>query len=378
MAVIIGDDEAPPPRPPGSSRPNGTTPGHWSDVPWRTIAGTVLVVVAAIVTLWLILSTGRIITWVLIAGFFAIVLAPAVKRVESHVGGRRTVATSIVMFTTLLAIGAMVTLFIMPIRRQLLQVITDLPGTIESAGNGRGPVGSLVTKLHLVTYVRDHQTSLQATVDRLSGSVPSIVQNVLSGLLAFVTIFVLAFFFLSQSRALGEFALGMVPARRQKSVQRVAADAARAISGYMIGNLLISLLAGISAFVLLVALGIPNPAVIALWVAFADMIPLVGATIGAVVAVAAGFFTSTPAGVIALIFFVLYQQTENSFIQPKVMSKRVNVNPLAVLLSVLIGVELFGFVGALLSIPVAGALQVAVRAVIEQRHLDRLVLAGDS
>lgn len=368
MAVIIGEEETP------SPRPSRRVPERWEDVPWRTIVGSVLVVMGALLVVWLILSAARIITWVVIAGFLAIVLAPAVKRVQGRVGGRRTLATAIVMFTALVAVCGMVTLFIIPIRRQLLQVITDLPGTVESAANGRGPVGSLVTKLHLVSYVRDNQASLQDAVDRLSGSVPSIVQDVLSGLLAFVTIFVLAFFFLSQSKQLGEFTMGGVPNRRRDSVRRVAADAARAVSGYMIGNLVISLFAGIAAFVLLLALGVPNPAVIALWVAFADMIPLVGATIGAVVAVAAGFFTSTPAGVISLIFFIVYQQFENSYIQPTVMSKRVNVNPLAVLLSVLLGVELFGLLGALLAIPAASAIQVAVREVLQERKHDRFVL----
>jgi predicted PurR-regulated permease PerM len=230
-----------------------------------------------------------------------------------------------------------------------------------------------VTRLHLVTYVHDHQQSLQDAIDRLSGSVPSIIQDVLSGLLAFVTIFVLAFFFLSQSRALGSFAMGSVPEQHRAAVRRVAADSARAVSGYMIGNLIISVFAGLSAFVCLLVLGVPNPAVIALWVAFADMIPLVGATVGAVVAVAAGFFESTPAGVISLFFFVVYQQVENNVIQPKVMARRVNVNPLAVLISVLLGVELFGLIGAVLAIPVAGAIQVAVREVLQERKLAKLV-----
>ena len=105
----------------------------------------------------------------------------------------------------------------------------------------------------------------------------------------------------------------------------------------------------------------PSPLILALWVAFADLIPLVGATLGAIAAVIAAFFVSPTAGVIALVFFALYQQFENGVLQTVIMSRTVRVNSLVVLLSVLIGVELFGFVGALLAVPMAGAMSVIVK-----------------
>ena len=118
----------------------------------------------------------------------------------------------------------------------------------------------------------------------------------------------------------------------------------------------------------------PNPAVFALWVAFADLIPLVGATLGAAVAVLAAYLHSPTAGAVALVFFVVYQQFENSVLQPNVMARTVKVNPLVVLLSVLAGVELFGFVGALLAIPIAGSVQVALKEIWGESRRDRLVL----
>ena len=99
----------------------------------------------------------------------------------------------------------------------------------------------------------------------------------------------------------------------------------------------------------------------ALWIAFADLIPLVGATLGAIAAVIAAFFVSPTAGIVALIFFVVYQQVENSVLQTVIMARTVRVNPLVVLLSVLIGVELFGFIGALLAVPIAGATSVILK-----------------
>ena len=122
----------------------------------------------------------------------------------------------------------------------------------------------------------------------------------------------------------------------------------------MVGNLLISLYAGVSAFLALLLLGVPSPIVLALFVAFADLIPLVGATSARSSPCSRRSSTRRRPGVIALIFFVIYQQIENGVIYPTVMARKVKVNPLVVLLSVLLGVELFGFLGALLAVPDLG------------------------
>ncbi len=345
-------------------------------MPWRTIAASVGMVVAAYLTIQVVLVAVRIIAWIAIAGFFAIVLAPAVGRVEQRLGGRRSLATGIVVGLTLGSLLALLSLFLLPVRSQLITIITDLPGTVRDAATGRGAVGNLVTKLHLNSYVQDHEDELRRAADRLSGSSFEFVTTVLSGLFAFVTITVIAVLMLTQSHKIGSGAMSLVPDRRRESIRRVARDAGRAISGYMIGNLLISVICGTAAFICLVALGVPAPFVLAIWVAFADLIPLVGAAIGAAAAVLASFLHSTTAGVIAVVFFVVYQQIENSVIYPAMMSRRVKVNPLVVLLSVLLGVEIFGWVGALLSVPASGAIQVALKAIRQEHRRAKIVLPG--
>ena len=349
----------------------------WADVPWRTIIGSVGVVVATYVTITLVLATARILTWVAIAGFFAIVLAPLVGIVQRRVRDRRTLATGIVVFSTLFAMIGLLTLFLLPVRTQLVAILTDLPGTVHRAAQGKGPVGNLVTRLHIENYVQENEAELARAADKLSGSAFDTAQTVFGIAVAFVTITLITFLLLSQSVAMSRAALGVVPRRRRASAQRVAGDAAGAVSGYMIGNLLISLIAGVAGFICLVALGVPSPVVLALWVAFADLIPLVGATLGAFVAVIAAYLHSPTAGIVALVFFIIYQQVENGVIYPWLMSRKVNINPLGVLLSVLLAVELFGLIGALLAVPVSGALQVVVKAVRRERPLEQLVLPTD-
>jgi predicted PurR-regulated permease PerM len=336
--------------------------------------GAVGVVVATYLTILVVLATARILTWVLIAGFFALVLAPLVGIVQRHVRGRRTLATGIVVFSTLLTVIGLAVLFVMPVRTQLAAILSDLPGTVHTAANGKGPIGRIVQRLHIESYVKDNEAELTRAANRLTASSFDTAKTLLNAAFAFITVTLITFLFLTQSTAMARTVRGVTPRRQHARVNHVASDAAAAVSGYMIGNLLISAIAGVSAFVCLVSLGVPSPVVLALWVAFADLLPLVGATLGASVCVLAAYLHSPTAGVISLIFFVVYQQVENGVIYPWLMARKVKVNPLLVLLSVLLAVELFGIVGALLAVPVSGAFQVVVKATRQQHARDQLVL----
>jgi predicted PurR-regulated permease PerM len=187
--------------------------------------------------------------------------------------------------------------------------------------------------------------------------------------------FVLTVLLLLQGPKLVDGILALISPRHRDRVRRVGHDCSRAVIGYVAGNLLISLIAGVTVYIYLWATGVPFKGVLALWVGFADLIPLVGATLGAIPVVLVAFLHSVPVGIGAIVFFVLYQQFENHVLQVTVMAKTVKLNALAVLLSVLIGVELMGITGALLAIPAAGALQVMWRDLYAERR--RLHLAAE-
>ncbi|MDQ4098785.1 MAG: AI-2E family transporter, partial [Actinomycetota bacterium] len=185
---------------------------------------------------------------------------------------------------------------------------------------------------------------------------------------ATLTIVVLTILMLLSGPRMLTSGLGALSPPSREHVRHVASDCARAVSGYVAGNLLISLIAGFSTLVFLFFAGVPFRTVLALWVGFADLIPLVGATLGAIPAILVAFLHSTPAGIATIIFFVVYQQFENHVLQVTIMAKTVSLNPLVVLVSVLIGVELAGLLGALLAIPVAGVIQVIGRDLYDQRR----------
>jgi predicted PurR-regulated permease PerM len=149
----------------------------------------------------------------------------------------------------------------------------------------------------------------------------------------------------------------------QESVQR--------IGGYVSGNIATSVIAGIASYIFLRILGVPFAAALAMWVGIADLIPTVGATLGALAAVAVAFLGSGVAdGVATVIFFIIYQQVENYFIVPRVMKRAVDLSPAAVIVSVLIGGGLAGFAGALLALPLAAAAKVIIRDVWFRGRID--------
>ena len=178
MAVILGSDV-------NEERTKRAHLSPWAEVAWRTIIGAVLVVCAVFLLIYLVLATKRVIIWTLIAGFFAIVLAPSVRRVQRVVGGRRGLATAIVMFSTAVLVFGLIAVFVLPIRSQVVQVVTDLPGTVDGAARGTGPLGHIVTRLNLDQLVRDHREELNTWADNVSGSSINYARGVINGILAF-------------------------------------------------------------------------------------------------------------------------------------------------------------------------------------------------
>jgi predicted PurR-regulated permease PerM len=262
--------------------------------------------------------------------------------------------------------------FVRPIVDQTQKFVNDLPSYVDDAKAGRGTVGRLVKRYNVDTWVQDNQDRLIDIRNDAGKRIPTVLRSIGNALVALVTVLVLAVLMLLEGPGIQKGLLELVdvpyaPNRRER-VRRVSADAARAVTGYMAGNVLISVIAGAATYIFLLIIGVPFREVLALWVAFADLIPLVGATLGAVPAVFVAFLHSPLAGFMTIGFFVAYQQFENHVLQVTIMSRTVDLNPLAVLISVLTGVELFGLLGALLAIPVAGVIQVIVRDIYDERR----------
>jgi len=323
---------------------------------------TVLVVIGILVAVFAILQVlwiaRHILAWIFIALFLALALNPAVDRVERRLK-RRGLATGIVYLATLAVIIAVGALFIPTLVNQVDEFAHKVPEYLDDLTKGRGRLGFLQEKYHLVDKARDAvREGGAAKLFGLSGTAVAVAKGVVTVVVATLTIAFLTFFMLLEGpRWVDRFYSLLAPASRRRW-QAVGRDIYRTVGGYVTGNLLISLIAGTLTTIVLAIMGVPYAIALGLIVAILDLIPLAGATIAAIVVGSVAFLHSITAGIVVVVFFIVYQQVENHLIQPVVYGRTVQLSPLAVLISVLIGAELAGVLGALAAIPVAGTLQV--------------------
>lgn len=338
------------------------------EVPVKTILATIGLVIATYLSWRLVVQLTAIIQLIVVAVFFALVLNPAVDLCEQRLKMSRGLSATCVFLVGLALFCAMLYLFIRPLVDQTQQLIDRFPHMVQDARDGKGAIGHLVTKYDLDMKLAENETKLREAVSHSTGSILTVASAVASTIASALTVMVLSFMMLLYGRDMVRAPLVLFPRETAERISRVAADAARSVTGYTAGNLLISVIAGVVTFVSLEAFGVNFAVVLAVWVAFADLIPLVGATMGAIPTIAVAALHSPTAGIGMFIVYVIYQQVENHLIQPAVMSRTVNLNPLIVLISVLIGVDLAGILGALLAIPVAGIIQVVGRDLFDNRH----------
>ena len=327
----------------------------------RTALSLLLTIIAVAVALEVIWIARHVLTWVLISLFLALALNPAVEWLQSHGFKRRGAAAAIAYLLALVAIVGIGFTFVPTLVHQVNEFVQKLPDYAHDITHGRGRLGFLETKYHI-------QERIEAAVRKggaskvlgFSGVAISVAKSVVSIVVATITILFMTYFMLLEGPSWVERFYRLLPEESQPRWRKVGDDIYRTVGGYVTGNLLISLVAGGLTTIVLLILGVPYAVALGLIVAILDLIPLAGATIAAILIGIVAFLHSIPAGIIVIVFFIVYQQVENHVLQPVVYGRTVELSPLAVLISILIGAELAGILGALAAIPVAGSIQVLI------------------
>jgi predicted PurR-regulated permease PerM len=324
----------------------------------RTVFLVVGILLASFLVLEMLWISRHVLTWIFIALFLTLALNPAVDRVERWVK-RRGVAAGIVFVTALVTAAAIGALFIPTLVDQINDFAHKVPDYLDDITKGRGRLGFLQEKYHLVDKARNALDEGGASkLFGLSGTALAVAKGVVTAVVGTLTILFLTFFMLLEGPSwLDRFFSLLKPASRRRW-QAVGRDIYGTVGGYVTGNLVISLIAGTLTAIVLSIVGVPYAIALGFIVAILDLIPLAGATIAAIVVGSVSFIHSITAGIVVVTFFVVYQQIENHVLQPVVYGRTVKLSPLAVLIAVLIGAELAGVLGALAAIPVAGTIQV--------------------
>ena len=354
--------------------------GGWASAPAsqvvRTVAIALLTTVVVLGALFLLWQVRTFVGWFVISLFLAAVLNPAVNWLQRrHRLIKRPLAIGLTYLGVLVALLFVVGIFL-PLLVDQINGLIKFVSTAAQAPEGpteyikglaqQNGLGGLFERFS--TQLKDLRDELGALLRNIFSSTGAIAVSIAGFVAALATVLTLTFFLLLGSERYVNAGVGLLPEVHQPFVRRLLEQSAGAISGYITGNLAISVICGVTTFVVLVILGMPYAAPLALLVAVLDLIPLVGATLGGALLVIVGLFVEPWKAVVLLVFVLVYQQVESNFLQPIVYSKAVQLNGLVILIALLVGGQLLGIPGALLAIPVAEIIRIVVTGVLAYRR----------
>jgi predicted PurR-regulated permease PerM len=326
----------------------------------RTLVRIFLTFTGLAAVLYLLYVIRGVLLLVAASVFLAVALGPAVDRVaRSHVP-RIAAILSVYVALTLATFGLGL-VFVPTLVSGVQSLATSAPSYIQTLRKDR-TFRKYDNRYHVTKKLNQQAAALPGRLSTAASTLSNITVGVFSALAQLITVLTIAFFLLLDGGRWLRQLLELLPQERAEPARKIATEIYRTVAGYVAGNLAISVIAGVVSFVTLVTLGVPFALPLAVLMAFFDLIPLVGATIGAVLVGVVTLFNGFPTSTIVwAIVQIVYQQVESYVIVPVVYRHTVEVNGLVTIVAVLIGGTLLGILGALVAIPVAGALQLVIR-----------------
>lgn len=316
-----------------------------------------------------------------VAFFLALALNPPVSLLSRNLPGQsRVLATAIAYLVVLAVIGAFVYVALPPLIDQLVKFFNSLPQYVQDLSERRGVIADLINRYGLQSQVDQLVAGAQAQASSIAGGIGSSlvggVSALFSGLLTLLTVLVLTFFMLVEGPRWSERVWSLYSdEERMKRHRELVGKMNKVVAAYVNGQVFVAAIAGAAGLTTLLVMsyffhGIPYEAVFALAgvIFFTDLVPMIGATIGAIIVSVVLLFNDPASVLVFVIYFIVYQQIENNFIQPLVQSRSVALSALGVILAVIIGITLLGVVGGIVAIPIAGCVRVAFLDYMEHRR----------
>lgn len=335
----------------------------------RAILRVVITVLAVAGLLWLAYVSFGVLIYVAVAAFLAVAINPIVSLLHRRARIPRALSILLVYLLGVGVLTGVAFLFVPPLVEAGQQLAKDVPSYADELRDSR-LFQRLDEEYDIVDRVEQEATGAAERIG--PNTAVEIGQRVVNGIVAFISIAVLCFLFsLYGPRMRGWAEAQAIDARRRLRVIRVLDRLYRVVTGYVFGVLLIAMIAGLGVWVFLEIIGVPFAPLLAFWAGLMSLVPLVGATIGAIPYITVAFFQGWPLGVAAIVYLVVYQQIENNLFQPVIHRWTVQLNPLWVIIAVLIGAQVLGVTGVLVAIPVAGMIQVLVQEWFAHRRETR-------
>jgi predicted PurR-regulated permease PerM len=329
----------------------------------RSIARTVITVLVIVGFLYLIWRLRKPVSWIVIAAFIAVALSGPVNLMSRKLP--RGIAILLAYLGLVLIPLGIIAIVVPPLVREATNFAQDVPGYVQDLQrfvNDNDRLRSLDRQYHIIDRLRERAEELPSHLDDAASTLSSVGSSVVGSLFAAFNILILSIFMVARGRSWVDRAIDFARPEHAPRLRRAVDRIANAVGNYVGGALLQATIAGITTFIVLTILGVPFAAPLAVLTGVFDLIPLVGATVGAIlVGIVTAFHDFPVDTIIWAIWAIAYQQVENTLIQPQIQRRAVEVHAFVVLVSVLFGATLFGIMGALLAIPVAASIQIAIR-----------------
>jgi predicted PurR-regulated permease PerM len=328
----------------------------------RTVLRVVVVIVAVAIALYVLYLLRRPVGWVVVATFVAVAMAGPVNFLARRM--RRGLAIAVAYLGLLLTPVLLGLIVVPPIVREGTNLADNAPRYAADAREfveENRTLRRLEEDYGVLTKVEEEARKLPGRIGDAASALGDIGVGLVNSLFAGITILVLSIFMVGSGPRWVHQALALQPRERAERLERALQHMATAVGNFVAGALVQALVAGVLTFIVLTILGVPFAAPLAVLTGLFDLIPLVGATIGAFLVGIVTLFADFPVDtIIWVVWAVVYQQVENTVIQPQIQRRAVNVHPFVVLVSVLFGSTLFGIAGALMAIPIAASVQIGV------------------
>lgn len=341
----------------------------WSRIPLGTILATVGIIVAVYLAGKVLYRLRDIALVMVVSAFIALLLDPLVLAIQRWGLRRRGFAVAVVTIVAIFFFGGLGFAFGDPLVHALTHFAHALPAYVKQAEEGHGWIGHLARRFHIESWVQKNSPKLVSFAESLSKPLISAGRGAISVIGSLIVMFVLVLLLLLEAPKMRKAFLSTRSPEAAIWWRRVGREVSQTISGFMLGDLATSFIAGIVVFVTLTVLSVPYALLWALWVALVDFLPEVGGALSLIPTVLFAFTHSVTAGIVSAVVLVVYWQLENRLLNPVIMSRTTRVNPLLVFVSVIVGASIGswvggifgGFAAGLIAIPAAAAGQVVVR-----------------
>ncbi|MDB5181565.1 MAG: family transporter [Candidatus Saccharibacteria bacterium] len=298
------------------------------------------------------------------AFFLSLALNAPVQWIARHLPGKlrgkRTAATAVAFILVIAVLGGFLASVVPPLIRQTQNFVQAAPGLINDLRDANSPIGGLVQRYDLQDEITNFSSELGSRLKASSGMIVSGISTLGSSILAIVTILVITIMMLVEGPRIAAFARELVPAEKRVHTDRLAREMYRVIKGYINGQVTLAALAATVITPFFFLLDISYPIALTAIVFICGLIPMVGATIGAVIVSLVALAASPVSALIIFLIYLLYQQIENYVIQPRIQANSTDMSPLLIFSSVLIGVSFGGLFGGLFAIPIAGCIRIVL------------------